>query len=381
MTTNQKNRNSKAQFKVRSKGIMQRVATLVVCLLVVFSLAMVSQGELLGHRLGGVAEKVQKTDSDTLRVMADGTCVVNTTELAADISGFAGKVPLEIYVKNNRIVNVKALDNAESKEFFGRASVLLDKWKGKTLDEARQMQVDAVSGATYSSNAIIGNMECGIDYASRKLAQSSGSSSVDRYGAFDASLKNMLGLVVVLMAAVLPLFVRKRWYLVCQQILNVGVLGLWCGAFLSYSSMIGYAAHGIVLTTSAIGLVMLFTAFVYPLFDKKHHYCTFVCPLGSLQQLAGRTVNYKFTMKRRTVQRLDIFRQVLWAFLVLLIWSGVWSGWVDYEPFSAFIFQSASWVAIAIATVFVALSFVVARPYCRFVCPTGTLFRLSQTSK
>ena len=381
MTTNQKNRNSKAQFKVRSKGIMQRVATLVVCLLVVFSLAMVSQGELLGHRLGGVAEEVRKTDSDTLRIMADGTCVVNTTELAADISGFAGKVPLEIYVKDNRIVNVKAQDNAESKEFFGRASVLLDKWKGKTLDEARQMQVDAVSGATYSSNAIIGNMECGIDYASRKLAQSSGSSSVDRYGAFDASLKNMLGLVVVLMAAVLPLFVRKRWYLVCQQILNVGVLGLWCGAFLSYSSMIGYAAHGIVLTTSAIGLVMLFTAFVYPLFDKKHHYCTFVCPLGSLQQLAGRTVNYKFAMKQRTVQRLDIFRQVLWAFLVLLIWSGVWSGWVDNEPFSAFIFQSASWVAIAIATVFVALSFVVARPYCRFVCPTGTLFRLSQTSK
>ena len=360
---------------------MQRVATLAVCLLVVFSLAMVSQGELLGHCLGGVAEEVRKTDSDTLRIMADGTCVVNTTELAADISGFAGKVPLEIYVKNNRIVNVKALDNAESKEFFGRASVLLDKWKGKTLDEARQMQVDAVSGATYSSNAIIGNMECGIDYANRKLAQSSGSSSVDRYGAFDASLKNMLGLVVVLMAAVLPLFVRKRWYLVCQQMLNVGVLGLWCGAFLSYSSMIGYAAHGIVLTTSAIGLVMLFTAFVYPLFDNKHHYCTFVCPLGSLQQLAGRTVNYKFAMKQRTVQRLDIFRQVLWAFLVLLIWSGVWSGWVDYEPFSAFIFQSASWVAIAIATVFVALSFVVARPYCRFVCPTGTLFRLSQTSK
>ena len=75
-----------------------------------------------------------------------------------------------------------------------------------------------------------------------------------------------------------------------------------------------------------------------------------------------------------------MFRQLLWAVLMLCLWTGVWFNWIDYEPFSAFVFQSASWVVIVIAVVFVALSTVIARPYCRFVCPTGSLFKYSQQS-
>jgi len=127
--------------------------------------------------------------------------------------------------------------------------------------------------------------------------------------------------------------------------------------------------------------IMLITAFVYPLFGKKTYYCTHVCPFGSLQQVAGKCLKYKVKMGRQTLKRLDLFRQVLWALLMLCIWGGVWSDWTDYEPFSAFIFQSASWVVIVLAAVFVLLSLVVTRPYCRFVCPMGTLLKLSQTSK
>ena len=63
------------------------------------------------------------------------------------------------------------------------------------------------------------------------------------------------------------------------------------------------------------------------------------------------------------------------------LWTGVWFDWIDYEPFSAFIFTSASWLVIAIAIGFVLLSTIITRPYCRFVSPTGTLFKLSQSSK
>ena len=85
-------------------------------------------------------------------------------------------------------------------------------------------------------------------------------------------------------------------------------------------------------------------------------------------------------MKPKTAKRLDLFRQLLWAVLMLCLWTGVWFDWIDYEPFSAFVFQSASWVVIVIAVVFVSLSTVIIRPYCRFVCPTGSLFKYSQQS-
>ena len=75
-----------------------------------------------------------------------------------------------------------------------------------------------------------------------------------------------------------------------------------------------------------------------------------------------------------------MFRQVPWAILMLFLWTGVWFDWIEYEFFSAFAFQSASWVVIVIAIVFVALSTVIMRPYCHFVCSTGSLFKYSQPS-
>lgn len=356
---------------------VQQAMALVVCVLIVSSLAVMERGEWLGHKFGPEPETASAVRNDTLRTLSDGTVVINTSGLAADVRGFAGNVPLEIFVRNGRIADIKALDNAETSDFFKRASALFEEWKGKTLEEAHTMQVNAVSGATLSSRAVIENMERGLDYVSAQLSEDR---QTGRQGVPGVSPKNIAGLVVVLMAAVLPLFVKDRRYVFCQMSLNVVVLGFWCGAFLSYSSLIGCAAYGIA-AVSAICAVMLLTAFVYPLFGRKSHYCTFVCPLGSLQQLAGKAVKRKVIIKPRMLRRLDLFRQVLWALLMLLIWSGVWSEWVDYEPFSAFVFQSASWAAIAIAAVFVILSFVVARPYCRFVCPMGTLFKFAQKSK
>lgn len=383
---------------------IQQVCSLLVCLLLLSSLAIVKQGEWMGHELKPKVEtseasktsdasKISKTSknakNDTLRTLADGSMVINTTALASDISGYGGKVPLEITIKDGKIVGVKALANDETKDFFDQASALLAKWKGKTVDEAIGMKVDAVSGATFSSKAIIGNMQRGLQYAQKQEALASqndadgslGGKGLSGLGTFDMSVKNIAGLIVVLMAAIVPLFVKNRKYHLCQLVLNIVVLGFWCGAFLSYTSLIGYMAHGINVLALLVPCIMLITAFVYPLFGKKTYYCTHVCPFGSLQQVAGKCVKYKVRMGRKTLKRLDMFRQVLWALLMICIWGGVWSDWTDYEPFSAFIFQSASWIVIVLAAVFVLLSLVVTRPYCRFVCPMGTLLKQSQTSK
>ncbi len=364
---------------------IQQALSLVVCLLIVSSLAIVKHGKWLGYDFKQEQTTKQIANNDTLRSGEDGTVVINTSALAHDIKGYAGKVPLEITLKDGVVVSVKALDNAETKDFFDNASALLDKWNGKTIDEAAKMEVDAVSGATFSSNAIIGNMHRGLQYAKANLGDSDSDQDAElsaENGIMNVlSLKGIAGLLVVLMAAILPLFIKNRWYNRCQLALNVVVLGLWCGTFLSYTSLLGYVSHGINVLAMIVPVIMLVTAFVYPLFGKKSYYCTHVCPFGSLQQLAGTCVKRKMKLSPRTLKRLDTFRQCLWAVLMLCIWGGVWSDWTDFEPFSAFIFQSASWIVIAIAAVFIVLSFVMTRPYCRFVCPMGTLLKLSQTSK
>ena len=64
---------------------------------------------------------------------------------------------------------------------------------------------------------------------------------------------------------------------------------------------------------------------------------------------------------------------------MVLLLTGVWSQWMNYELFVAFVFNSAPWIIPLVTIVFVLLSFFVPRPYCRFVCPMGSPFKLPVT--
>ncbi len=115
--------------------------------------------------------------------------------------------------------------------------------------------------------------------------------------------------------------------------------------------------------------------------SKIQQVCSLIVCLLILSSLAivkqGEWMGHELKHKTEAAKTcLNLFRQILWAVLMLCIWSGVWADWTDYEPFAAFIFQSASWVVIVLAAVFVLLSLIVTRPYCRFVCPMGSLFKM-----
>ncbi len=350
---------------------------LVTCIIVIMTTSIMRDGKIAGFKLNEKAVGKSKTavTVSPMRKLADGSVIINTTNLGKDIYGYGGRVPLEITLKNGIVTNVKALKNSETSDFFSEASQLLSKWNGKTPEEALKMKTDGISGATFSSRAIIGNMKVAMQYADKNAEEQSFSGNID------LSAKSVAGLAVVLMAAIIPLFWKNRKYRMLQLILNVVVLGLWCGTFLSWSLLVNYMSNGINILASPVAVVMLITAIIYPLAGKKNYYCTNVCPFGSLQELAGRTKKKKWKMTHKTIKTLTLLRQILWIILVALMLTGIWIKWMDYELFTAFIFQSASVAVTVLAAMFIILSAFVPRPYCRFVCPTGTLFKLSQNQK
>lgn len=358
---------------------LEQILLLLTCFCVVAVAAIQRDGKILGHDLKASADTVGVEAAkkvEPMTTLADGTQVVNTTELGKDVSGYGGAVPLEIYLKDGKIEKVVALKNSETPDFFQAASSLLSHWNGKTPDEALKMKVDAVSGATFSSRGIIGNMRAGLQYAGKNAAKTS---IVDK---MDLSVKTIIGLIVVLMGAIIPLFLHSKRYHTLQLWLNVVVLGLWSGTFLSWSLFVNFMSGGINVWVSLIPIVMLITAFIYPLFGKKNYYCTNICPFGSAQDLAAKAnKKHKLKLGQNAVKRLGYFRQLLFAVLMVLMLTGVFFDWMNYELFTAFIFQSASLVVIVLAVLVVVLAVFIPRPYCRFVCPTGTLFKLSQNQK
>jgi uncharacterized protein with FMN-binding domain len=45
---------------------------------------------------------------------------------------------------------------------------ILEKWNGKKVADAQKLKVDAVTGATFTSNALIENVQEGLKYYSAK---------------------------------------------------------------------------------------------------------------------------------------------------------------------------------------------------------------------
>ena len=377
--------------KRQRKGFVARLLSLVVVVLILAAAAILRDGRILGHDLRE-AHEAKALKNDTLEVTPDGAFVVSTKPLAKDVQGYGGPVPLKIHIKDGRVAAVEAEPNAESPDFFNRAKELLNHWQNKSVDEALAEEVDAVSGATFSSRAIIANMQRGLAYAKQR-GQWSEEGSVgaletsappivgsvgNSVGALETSAPPMVALIVVLLGAVVPLFYNNRRLHLVQLAVNVVVLGLWTGTFVSYTLFLRIFAGGVSL--SAIGafaapLLMLIVALIYPLAGRSGHYCANICPFGSAQELAGKLSRRKLRITPRVLKLLSVLRNLLWGVLMALLLTGTCTAWIDYELFTAFLYSSASvWVTV-LAALFLVLSVWVPRPYCRFVCPTGALIK------
>ena len=389
--------------KRQRKGFWARLLSLVVVVLILAAAAILRDGRILGHDLREVHE-AKALKNDTLEVTPDGAFVVNTKPLAKDVQGYGGPVPLKIHIKDGRVAVVEAEPNAESPDFFNRAKELLNHWQNKSVDEALAEEVDAVSGATFSSKAIIANMQRGLAYAKQHgqwgedgsvgalgtsaspieggsagaLGTSAPPIEGGSVGALETSAPPIVALIAVLLGAVVPLFYNNRRLHLVQLAVNVVVLGLWTGTFFSYTLFLRVFAGGVSL--SAIGalaapLLMLIVALIYPLAGRSGHYCANICPFGSAQELAGKLSRRKLRITPRVLKLLYVLRNLLWGVLMALLLTGTCTAWIDYELFTAFLYSSASvWVTV-LAALFLVLSVWVPRPYCRFVCPTGALIK------
>ena len=111
-----------------------------------------------------LAVLVSGTPDNTVMSKDAGTMVVNTTTLTKNVRGYKGTTPVKIYIKKNKVMKVEGLPNRESPKYFAMAKAVLEQFEGKSVTKASKMEVDGVTGATYTSKALVKNVQAGLDY-------------------------------------------------------------------------------------------------------------------------------------------------------------------------------------------------------------------------
>lgn len=102
---------------------------------------------------------------DSTMIKENGVYIINTTELGKDIEGYNGPTPMKVYISKNKVEKIEFLKSMESPKYYAKVKkALQDKWNGLKVKDAKTQKVDIVTGATFSSEAVIKNVQLAIDY-------------------------------------------------------------------------------------------------------------------------------------------------------------------------------------------------------------------------
>ena len=102
---------------------------------------------------------------DVMHKEKDGTYVVNTTTLAQNVDGYIGPTPVEVYIKKNKVVKVVMLKSQETPKYNARVKKeMLPSYENQKITKGKTLEVDGVTGATFTSNAVKENVKRALEY-------------------------------------------------------------------------------------------------------------------------------------------------------------------------------------------------------------------------
>lgn len=130
--------------------------SLVIAACVVISLSgyQTKASEPSNDKKHQVSERV--TDTETEDAAEDTQTATGSFELADGVykgsaTGFSGPVTVAVTIMDKKITSIDILSSTDDEAFFNRAKAVIDR-----IIASQSFDVDVVSGATYSSNGIIG---------------------------------------------------------------------------------------------------------------------------------------------------------------------------------------------------------------------------------
>lgn len=299
--------------------------------------------------------------------------VLNTSPYSDDIYGYNGTVPLTIFFdEKDKIFEIEACENRETRSYMNKVinSGYLDRWDGLTAEESLNHHVDAISGCTFTSKAISQSVQIRMQEFSK---QKSNLNSWD--------MKLLVRQICILVTTILALICffnprRTKRLRLLVLLLSVFVLGLWTNSLLSLALFYNWLTNGISLSIQIPILIVALLSILLPLISKKSFYCQYLCPFGALQEFVGEVKAKKVIISAKVFKIIFVLRRLILLSLLILVAIGTGLDLSSIEPFPIFNYQSIGFGTAVFAAVIIIASIFFNKPWCNYLCPTGTLLEI-----
>ncbi|KAF1080813.1 MAG: hypothetical protein GQF41_2627 [Candidatus Rifleibacterium amylolyticum] len=296
--------------------------------------------------------------------------MVHVQPQARHIIGYGSWLPLVVvFDRDEKIAGVILQAHQETPDFIERleSQGFFASWNGLTASEAVALPVDAVSRATLTTRAAIDSIRLRLaSYAAVQVERA----RID-YLEVARSLAGWLFVLVSLLACYNRSGLAK--YRTLILLAAVIVPGFMLGRFVSLELLVNWAVNGIPLQAHFFMFCVLILALGLPLFSSRAWYCSWYCPFGAAQELAGKLCRRKVDGGEKFVAASKRLRPAVLIITVFLLLAGYKFKLSLIEPFSAFLLNSAAVPVLVLAAVFLVLSLFMRRPWCNCFCPSGVI--------
>jgi len=289
----------------------------------------------------------------------------------AEHPSYGGPLQVAVVVNSDKIIERVALvQSVDTTTYIKRvlSDGILDAFLG--AGDSQLPQVDAVSGATLSSVAMIKGVEKAVSYIH-------GADVSEERRQLSAGEWGKAGFTVLLF--MMALFISSRFFRWKKSYARLGVLavatvvlGFMYGAQPSLVSLVqllsGLWTKGLASYTALICLTMAAVVFFA---TKKNLYCAMICPFGGIQEGLGRITKCS-PPKKAEWMKWTARGLALVALCAALYFRNPSTS--QYAPFGMAFSFIGSAVVFALMVLVVVASLVVKRPWCTLLCPAGPVF-------
>lgn len=328
--------------------------------------------------LGKDAQLELKATPEMYYVAAhDGSNMVyiESRGIVQGIRGYAGPVHIGLFVnEEGTIRSVHHISSKETESYLQKIQRTGFYAQFEKLKIFGGHQVDAVSGATLTSEAIAETTTALMDAASHEpLADFAAIDGIDAF-VVEAKLTWWwilhIGVIFLMfLYGYLKRIKKSKRTIIILSVLSVIYIGFFLNNSFTYVSFI----HPFV-GTSVSSLVGLYAAFtLLGAIWGKNTYCKYVCPFGNVQrlilQITPKKATAKFPLSNKWIKRVRGGITVVLVFGVLL---GL-RNWSNYELFPDLFGMDymSVWLFVSLATVVMTVRYPMI--WCRLLCPTGSV--------
>ncbi len=315
--------------------------------------------------LGGERFALYEPDSQTAKLY-----LINESS-----PGYGGDLVVSVLLDSAGIIrDLKVARHRETPSFLEKTEKkgLRRSLVGKSYDDSFIIgeDVDVVSGATYTSEAIISCAQLGSNKLARdqlKLEVSALEAPGLEIGIPEFAL---LALYVLALLGIYKLTEYKRTIRWITMLGGLLILGFWFSVPLTLSKLNSFLLGYFPDWHTQMYWYLLIGGFLLSIvLTRKNIYCTWICPLGGLQECLGAVGGAKPRFSRRFNGIMKWVQRgvALLAILMALYFRNPVK--LNYEIFGVALSLTGATYLFVMTGLFIVASVFIKRPWCTYLCP------------